>query len=107
MRLGATSGCQNSQQNPVHYLSNLGISSLFRFVLTHPDMDHLDGFDALFQSVEVTNFWHTGVERNAPEFGEGSRYNGADWDRYEYVKNKQQAGVTVSFPFGWLEVPLR
>ena len=32
--------------NPISYMRDRGITSVFRFVLTHPDMDHLDGIEA-------------------------------------------------------------
>ena len=33
---------KNYPVNPIEYLSDLGIKTIFRFVLTHPDMDHMD-----------------------------------------------------------------
>lgn len=42
--------------NPINYLRSHGISSIFRFVLTHPDMDHLDGIKDLFEELSPANF---------------------------------------------------
>ena len=36
--------------NPVQYLQDFGISSVFRFILTHPDMDHMGGINAFFEA---------------------------------------------------------
>ena len=44
------------QTNPLEYLQEMGVSSIFRFILTHPDMDHLDGFNNLIDNFSVTNF---------------------------------------------------
>ena len=41
--------------NPIEYLqSSLNTSSLFRFILTHPDMDHMDGFNQLADHITST-----------------------------------------------------
>src|SRR5437762_2995388 len=42
--------------NPVSYLQEHGISSVFRFIATHPDMDHLDGIEDFFETFEPENF---------------------------------------------------
>ena len=73
--------------NPIQYLKGLGISRIFRFILTHPDMDHMDGLKALFDEIRITNFWDTGVKRDSPEFGEESPYDEADWDCYENLRD--------------------
>ncbi|MDE2434124.1 MAG: hypothetical protein KGN37_14900 [Burkholderiales bacterium] len=39
---------------PQDYLSSLGIDEIWRFILTHPDMDHLDGFNALMDELLIS-----------------------------------------------------
>lgn len=68
--------------NPVEYVSALGIKRLWRFILTHPDMDHMDGLNCLVVRVGIDNFWDTGVRRDSPEFGEGRSYDELDWKCY-------------------------
>ena len=51
-RGGGNYGMKNRPTDPVAYLRNLGVSSVFRFILTHPDMDHLDGFECCGYIVE-------------------------------------------------------
>jgi len=67
--------------NPVEYLDSIGINSIFRFILTHPDMDHMDGLKALADAKSVSNFWDTGVNKPKPTFS-GSPYREEDWDQY-------------------------
>ena len=67
--------------NPIEYLESIGIESIFRFILTHPDMDHMDGLNALAESFDIINFWDTGVKKDKPDFS-GSPYNEKDWDQY-------------------------
>ena len=74
--------------NPVKYLGDHNISSIMRFVLTHPDMDHMDGIKALFDIYRPLNFWDTD---NSKEFEdsdwENSPYNREDWDFYKNLRD--------------------
>ena len=72
--------------NPIAYLKGFGVSTIFRFILTHPDMDHMDGMKALFESFAVWNFWDT---ENTKEMSDGDswgKYNKDDWDYYQKVR---------------------
>ena len=73
--------------NPLDYLTWRGFGEIWRFILTHPDMDHLDGFDALNNEFVVQNFWHTGVDRPKPEFSDSVRFKEVDWDRYVNIRD--------------------
>jgi competence protein ComEC len=80
--------------NPIRYLQSLGIESIWRFILTHPDMDHMDGLSKLVDTIGISNFWHPGIDRDAPDF-EGGPYNEADWDRYIRLRAGDEPGVTT------------
>jgi competence protein ComEC len=80
--------------NPIEYMKRNGIGRPFRFILTHPDCDHLDGFDALCEEFGMVNFWDNGLRREKPGF-DGGRYKEEDWDRYEEVRDGKQDGLTV------------
>lgn len=85
-----------SPTNPIEYVKNLGINNIHRFILTHPDMDHMDGLQALLDEIGITNFWHTGVERDPPEFELGSSFNKDDWNCYEKIRaDKDSKGIIV------------
>lgn len=51
--------------NPIEYIDGLWIERIWRFILTHPDMDHMDGLNRLVTRVGINNFWDTGVTRDA------------------------------------------
>lgn len=72
--------------NPLDYMESIGVDKVFRFVLSHPDMDHMDGLDALAEIYDVSNFWDTGSRRKKPTF-EGFRYKEEDWDRYAAMRD--------------------
>ena len=38
--------------NPIEYLKGRNVSTIFRFILTHPDMDHMDGIKTLFEHMK-------------------------------------------------------
>ena len=80
--------------NPIDYLVENNMHIIWRFILTHPDMDHLDGFNELFENVIVNNFWDNGARKTKPDFS-GSPYCEADWDRYIKVRESKQSGTNV------------
>lgn len=55
--------------NPISYLKRIGVKSIFRYIQTHPDMDHMDGLDVLSKSFEIYNFWDIQNDKQQ-EFGE-------------------------------------
>ncbi len=66
-------GRKHYPDNPIAYLNKIGVSSIFRFILTHPDMDHLDGIKDLFESFHVSNFWDTNNTKNCTPESFGRR----------------------------------
>lgn len=89
-------GMCSKPTNPLDYLKEIGINSIHRFVLSHPDMDHMDGLNNLFNSFSILNFWDSGVRREKPDFSQGS-YNEEDWNRYERIISGNE-GLTVISP---------
>lgn len=81
--------------NPIDYCHSIGIKKVFRFILTHPDMDHMDGFNRLVSEIGINNFWDSGARRDKPEFNNNSQYIEEDWDRYVKVRDGKEDGVTV------------
>jgi beta-lactamase superfamily II metal-dependent hydrolase len=71
--------------NPVSYLSDRGIHNVFRFILSHPDMDHMDGLKAFCEAYPPINFWDTANNKEI-DFGVSS-YNEADWLYYKTIRD--------------------
>lgn len=90
--LGNFRMCENLT-NPIDYVKNQGWKSIFRFILSHPDMDHMDGLERLVNEVGIANFWDTGYERDKPSF-DNSFYREEDWDTYEALRAGKLKGVT-------------
>ena len=71
--------------NPISYLRERGINSVFRYVQTHPDMDHMDGIEAFFETFSPLNFWDTNNQEEKT-FGVGSQYKERDWRFYKQIR---------------------
>ena len=74
--------------NPISYLRDHDISSIFRYIQTHPDMDHMDGIKALFAAFEPVNFWDTANTKELSRSSwEGSPYSQEDWEFYKRLRD--------------------
>lgn len=72
--------------NPIEYMKERNINSIFRFILSHPDMDHMDGIEAVYSAFKFPNFWDTANTKEKPSFSAG-RYKEADWDFYQSIRD--------------------
>lgn len=84
---------KDNPENPIEYLRARGISAIHRFILSHPDMDHMDGIKAFFDAFPVTNFWDTDNTAEK-EFAQGSPFDEADWELYERLRRGAIPGIT-------------
>ena len=84
--------CQHPT-NPLDYLNKLKATEIWRFILSHPDVDHLDGFNALLDEFDVHNFWHSGAKREKPDFSKNGGFKEDDWDRYANVIANNEPGT--------------
>ena len=74
--------------NPISYMNDHGISSVFRYVQSHPDMDHMDGIEALFDEFRPTNLWDTdNTKEMQASSWEGSPYRRSDWSFYKHLRD--------------------
>lgn len=84
--------------NPIDWISKLTDSRIFRFVATHPDMDHLDGLKALFTSkFKPHNFWDTENDKQMDASSDFGEYNKEDWSFYQKLHTENTLGVTRLF----------
>ena len=84
---GYSQNQKQSPENPVKYLLDHNISSVFRFILTHPDMDHMGGIKAFFNIFKPVNFWDTDNNEEKQSFA-GSPYNEEDWKFYKALRDE-------------------
>lgn len=78
--------------DPIEYLKDNGINSLFRFVSTHPHTDHFTGLNQLFETYPVSNFW---VSKNSfcVDKSKLSENQLKDWNRYMSFRNSTERTV--------------
>lgn len=75
------------------------MSSIFRYIQTHPDMDHMDGLKNLANSKPILNFWDTAntKEQSFDEHGNCGRYKKEDWDCYQRLRNSADNPKSLTF----------
>lgn len=87
----------SSLTDPIEYYRNLyGSDSLFRFILTHPDMDHMSGLDELAETIHIENFWDTNNNRTIdPDSWGEAPYRREDWERYQTLRDSENNPTVV------------
>jgi len=59
---------------------------LWRFVLTHPDLDHMRGLRRVHEKIGFNNFWDTHNEKTVTSFR--SKDDESDWQYYQWLRTK-------------------
>lgn len=79
--------------NPVELFQKLyGNRSIFRYIQTHPDLDHMRGLSALKkEGISIINFWDTLHTKTSDDFLPGDE---EEWNEYLRHRNGQ-SGVTL------------
>jgi len=77
--------------DPLSYLEeNIKKENIFRYVQTHPDIDHLSGFKALIENYKIVNFWDT-EHKNIIKTDFINESDREDWKCYlKYRKDKKK-----------------
>lgn len=86
--------------NPVQYFKDFGVDTIFRFILTHPDMDHMDGMSSLFDSFSVLNFWDTKNTKAMDSNSDWGRYDKKDWDFYQKIRKSKASPKVLNLLAG-------
>ena len=73
--------------NPIAYLKeHMGTRNIFRFIISHPDMDHIDGIRDLYTEFTITNTWDTVNSKTVDVNGYFAGYNKEDWIFYTQLR---------------------
>jgi beta-lactamase superfamily II metal-dependent hydrolase len=57
----------------------------WRFILTHPDLDHMRGLKALYENIGFVNFWDTKHTKTKPDFKSDADKD--DWNFYQQLRS--------------------
>lgn len=80
--------------NPIDYIKKLKIADIFRFIITHPDMDHLDGIKDLYSEFRVSNSWVTANNKELDLKTFPNKYNPEDWKFYTSLRDGKYPSTT-------------
>lgn len=81
--------------NPIRYLQDkLKIKEIFRFIITHPDMDHLDGIKDLYDEFSIPNTWDTNNNKSIESDAKFAGYNKEDWEFYKKIRSGKVTTTT-------------
>lgn len=87
--------------NPMEYFQTMEMNEkIFRFILTHPDMDHLDGIEQLFRSYQIINFWDTQNSKKMDFSKAMGKYKESDWLFYQRIRNSERNPKVLRFLAG-------
>ncbi len=76
---------------PQDYIANVTKDGIFRFICTHPDMDHLSGIKELAEKQTILNFWDTPHSFPKPDFGIQTKFREEDYDAYAKLRQSPEA----------------
>lgn len=98
--LAKLAGVEMSITDPIEYLDSIKINSIFRFISTHPHMDHLSGLNALNENKSIGNLW---IIRNSftQLLSKLSDSQKQDWNFYKKYRDTFENsidGITVVRP---------
>ena len=84
-----------SPDNPIVYLKeNIGKLEIFRFIISHPDMDHIDGIQDLFTEFKIYNTWDTNNNKSIDMNDYFAGYNKDDWRFYTQLRGGNVSRTT-------------
>ncbi len=105
--LDESGGNYNQKEKPEHpikYLDNLFNSkfssilngkTITRFILTHPDLDHMRGIKNLFDNFDVSYFWDTENKKDINDFS--TDQDKQDWRFYKKIRENYKSSFLYRF----------
>lgn len=86
----AESGYDIKLTNPIDYLDSLlNGRSIFRYIQTHPDLDHMRGLTTLSDRFSILNFWDTDNNKVITDFKNDS--DKEDWETYQNLRKSSSS----------------
>lgn len=86
--------------NPTEYLANLRVNEIFRYIQTHPDMDHMDGLASIRETFFIRNFWDIKNNKEKPKFPNPKGYKEEDWDCYQMLRSSKESPKSLNIYAG-------
>jgi competence protein ComEC len=88
-----------------YYQDHFGTTAIFRFIATHPDMDHLTGLKRLWadSGISIWNFWHAGgrgLDAAKEANFDDTHYYRSDWETYKQLRNGATSATSIEVERG-------
>jgi competence protein ComEC len=79
---------KKNPDNPIDYINTkIKTKDIFRFIITHPDMDHLDGLKDFYSEFKVANTWLSENTKELDLKTFPNKYNPDDWKFYTEIRD--------------------
>lgn len=90
-------GYSISLTDPVEYYKTyIGNKQIFRYIQTHPDLDHMRGLKRLSQEdIKIWNFWDTNHNKKTVDFKNDD--DEEHWNEYQRLRSGQNVAVLNYF----------
>jgi competence protein ComEC len=85
------------------FISHYGRRPIFRYIQSHPDMDHMSGLYRLHvqEKIPISNFWDTYHSVEKPEdAGPEGRFDMRDWETYKKLRRSTEAPKALFYKMG-------
>lgn len=92
--------------NPIDYLkARFAGRPIFRYIQTHPDMDHMTGLHRLWveEKIQIANFWDTShcIEKDEAAMLAGAvKYDIRDWRAYQKLRMSTASPTVLRLTIG-------
>lgn len=87
---------KNELTDPIRFIKDTYPGKkIFRYVQTHPDMDHMRGLKRLHDEIGFTNFWDTKNTKPTPTFR--SDADREDWNFYQSLRAGRVEGINPKY----------
>ena len=85
---------KETPDNPILYLKEkIKPTEIFRFIISHPDMDHLDGIKDLYEEYFIRNIWDTDNKKELDLENFDGGYNKEDWVFYKNLRDGKNKDI--------------
>lgn len=100
-KLFETAGYKLKLTDPIDYIKALGYNHVFRFIQTHPHMDHLTGINALYESIPILNFWchKNEFDQDESKLTDSQKNDWKLYKKFRDTNNTKIGATTVIRPY--------
>jgi beta-lactamase superfamily II metal-dependent hydrolase len=90
-------GYDISLQDPLEFLSRRGFTNIFRFISTHPHMDHISGITKLKDELDITNIWinKNNYTQDMEELSDDQKQDWMSYKKFRDSDNEHEENIKI------------